>query len=106
MGAYRNAFLSLALPLFAFSEPLGEVYTGEWRDASVFTVKVLRTAQHPPVLNGTVHPQLGSGATAVRVDDASGFAAGDTVVVERAPSAEWIASIGAWSPAHIYIHQG
>ena len=30
----------------------------------------------------------------VRVDDASGFAAGDTVVVERAPSAEWIASIG------------
>ena len=46
------------------------------------------------------------GATAVRVDDASGFAAGDTVVVERAPSAEWIASIGAWSPAQIYIHQG
>ena len=33
------------------------------------------------------------GATSVRVDDASGFAAGDTVV-ERAPSAEWIASIG------------
>ena len=46
------------------------------------------------------------GATAVSVDDASGFAAGDTVVVERAPSAEWIASIGAWSPAQIYMLQG
>ena len=46
--------------LFAFSEALGDRYTGGWRDESIFVVSVLRTAAYPPVLNHTIVHVIGN----------------------------------------------